>query len=418
MMRGRGGSIYFIVLGVCLLVTLIGMGAVLAARVQARVVSQTSDCGGARLYARSGIELGTYLANQANFRSTYSNGVWLSGQHIGDGSFTLSGVNATANLPLNNEDTDPVNLTVTGYKGAAVHITQVQLVSRPVPLGCLETSADFGGGVTLGTLLSQANVTCFSNPPLSTNGLLTTAMANLNGRFEAAGGFSIGLLTGGTYTTKTISSPRALPDPAHAFDYYKMHGTSIPPSSVYSASAGGYVLQNCVLSATANPFGPANTQGIYVIDFGTLGGAITIQNCQIAGTLVVLNALSGSNVAGSVSWSAAVSNYPCLMVQCVAGSSLSLQYTNAPLAASAIGVSGTQTYASAINGLIYCSGDVTVANTVTITGVLIANGALTCSGGTMNLTYNGIYDKNPPPGFCQTPVRMVPAGGTFAQATN
>ena len=429
-MRSHRGNIYFLVLSVCLLVAMIGLGAVLAARAQTRAVSQTADFDEARLYARSGVELGTWLANQANFRNTYSNGAWITRQKLGNGTLTISGSNSNPNLPLNNSDTDPVILSAIGYKGIAVHQTQVQLVARPQALSCLQTCADFGNSVTLGTITSQVTLTC--NKPFSTNSNLNAVLASLNGPLESAGLLTVQLGCTGTYTTTTIS-PRSLPDPNHVFDYYKAHGTAIPVSSLPPGKSGGYVIQNCLLSPGNNPFGATDPQGIYVLDLGSAGNTITIQNCRIVGTLVVLNAATGSQVAGSVNWAPAVSNYPCLLVQSVTGASFGLQYSNAALSESSAGVNlnppstpyngtsnttTTDSFPSLINGLIYCSGDLAASNYVTVNGVLIVNGGLTWTAGTMSLTYSGIYAKNPPAGFYQVPVPMIVSSPSFAQTAN
>ena len=425
--RRHHGSMYFMVLAICVLVAILGIGAVLAARIQARAVSQTSDFDNARLYARSGIELGTYLANQANFRSIYTNGPWITGQPMGSGRFSITGINP--NGPLNNSELDPVNLTTWGYQGIAVHKSQVTLAANPQPLPCLQNCATFGGSVSLA---GSGNLTVGGDQPLFTNGSFTATAATLNVPVQYAGSLAINAGCSGTFTTKS-SSPLALP-PATAFDFYKAHGTPISLSSL-SLSGGNYTLQNCVLGPASNPFGgTTNPQGIYVIDCGSLGASITVTNCRIVGTLVILSAGAGTNVQGAVNWSPAVSNYPALMVQCAAAGSLSLQYDSAVLSEGTLGVnfnpSSTpyngisnstmgDSYPSVIQGLIYCSGNVTTStNHSTIKGLLIAGGALSSSSGNLDMTWGNASYKSPPPGFYLTPVLMQVSPGSFAQGVN
>lgn len=424
----RRGSLYFIVLGICLLVSIIGTGAIMATRVQTRSVAQTADYDSARLYARSAIELGTYLANQANFRTNYSNGAWVTNQRIGDGTLTIQGTNP--NGALNNVDTDPVNLTGYGYKGMAIHKSQVTLIAKPVALNCLNGCATFGGGVSLGGLLSGPSYSF--DQPLSTNGDFTALTSTVNGQVQYSGLLSLGLLTGGSYTTKWIT-PLTLPA-GTVFDYYKSHATSIPLSSL-PTSNGCYCVQNCLLSPANNPFGSGtNAQGIYVIDGGSLGASFDITNCRIVGTLVLLNAAGNSRVEGAVNWSPAISNYPCLMVQSTLGANFTLQYDTAVLSESSIGANlnpsttpyngvsnstMTDSYPSVINGLIYCSGNlVTATKHSVVKGVIVCAGSLSSSSGTVDLTYDSTYANNPPPGFYQTPVRMVVSGSTWAQGVN
>lgn len=427
-MLRRRGSLYFLVLAICLLVSIIGTGAILATRVQSRASAQTTDYESARLYARSAIELGTYLANQANFRTTYSNGTWVANQPIGDGTLTIQGVDP--NGPLNTLDTDPVNLTGYGYKGLSVHKSQATLIAKPVALNCLGGCATFGGGVSLGGLLSGPTVDC--DQPLSTNGGFTALTSVINGPIQYAGLLSLNLLTGGSYTTKSIS---ALTLPAGTvFDYYKAHGTSIPLSSLPTAN-GNYCVQNCLLSPASNPFGGGiNAQGIYVIDGGSLGASFQVTNCRIVGTLVLLNAAGSTQVSGAVNLAPAISNYPCLMVQSQLGANFTLQYDTAVLSENSCavnfnpsttpynGVSNTtttDTYPSVINGLIYCSGNlVTASKHSTVKGVIVCGGSLSSSSGTLDMTYDSTYANNPPPGFYQTPVKMVVSGTTWAQGVN
>ena len=416
------------VLAVCLLVSIIGTGAILAVRVQTRSVSQTNDYDKARLYARSAIELGTYIANQANFRNNYSNGTWVANQPIGDGTLTIQGTDP--NGALNNTDIDPVNLTGYGYRGAAVHKSQVTLVAKPVGLNCLNGCATFGGGVSLGGLLSGPTIDC--DQPFSTNGGFTALTSTINGTIQYAGLLSLNLLTGGNYTTKSIS-PLTLPG-STVFDYYKAHGTSIPLSSL-PTSNGSYCVQNCLLSPASNPFGSGtNSQGIYIIDGGALGATFDITNCRIVGTLVLLNTSGSSRVEGAVNLAPAISNYPCLMVQSQAGANFTLQYDNAALTESSCGTNlnppgtpyngisnNTQTdsYPSIINGLIYSTGNlVTASKHSTVKGVIVCAGSMSSSSGTLDLTYDSTYVTNPPPGFYQTPVKMVVSGGTWAQGVN
>src|SRR5438552_2277477 len=120
----RSGGVYFAVIGVCLLVGVITIGALAAARIQARATSTGGDSDEARLYARAAVELGVLYANQSGFRNTYTNGAWVTNQTIGGGTLSVQGVNP--NGALNNSDTDPVVLTATGVKGQARHMTQVR----------------------------------------------------------------------------------------------------------------------------------------------------------------------------------------------------------------------------------------------------------------------------------------------------
>src|SRR5947209_13994656 len=83
----RRGGVYFAVIGACLIVAVIAMGALMAARLQGHGAATGGDADEARLYARAGIELGVLFANQSGFRQNYSNGTWVPSQAVGGGTF-------------------------------------------------------------------------------------------------------------------------------------------------------------------------------------------------------------------------------------------------------------------------------------------------------------------------------------------
>jgi hypothetical protein len=386
------GSIYFLVLAVCLLVAMIGVTAVLTARVQLRTLGHSSDSDTARLYARSAIELGAYIANQTNFRTTFNNGTWIRGQPIGDGTFDIAGTNP--NGLLGHWDTDPITLTGTGYKGVALHKTQVQLLAHPQPLSCLGVMVDALQNTSLGGS-TQGTTT------ISSNGNITSTASMGATNLEAVG--SISNQHPGTGTVTQGISPRLMPSASTVYDYYKKFGTAVS----YSSS-----INSVVLSPTQNDLGGAtNPQGIYVID--CRGGNITLSNSRIMGTLVLLNC-NTMQISGSMSFAPAVTNFPVLLVQ---GNAVCNMSNNAVVIGGLLGLLFTTQYPSQIQGLTYVSGNANITGNATLDGALIIGGAATLNA-TFSLTYESIYASNPPPGFYQTPVPMIMSKSSFAQAVN
>lgn len=390
--RSSTGSIYFLVLAVCLLVAMIGVTSVLTARVQMRTVGHSADSDKARLYARSAIELGAYLSNQSNFRTTYGNGTWIEGQVIGDGSLGIWGTDP--NGALNHWDTDPINLTGIGYKGIAVHKTQVQLLARPQPLSCV------------GVMLDAANIISLAGSTLGTttissNGNITSSAALGATNLEAVG--TISNQSPGTGTVTQGITPRLLPNAATVYDYYKKFGTAVSYAST---------INSVMLSPTHNDLGATlDPQGIYVMDCG--GAGTTLSNSRIVGTLVLLNC-STLQISGSVSFAPAVSNFPVLLVQGNAACNLS---SNPVSLGGLLGILFPQQYPSQIQGLVYVSGDTSIQGNATFDGAVILGGAATLNA-TFSLTYESIYLANPPPGFYRTPVPMIVSKTSFSQAVN
>ncbi|MEE9211832.1 MAG: hypothetical protein V3U29_04180 [Phycisphaeraceae bacterium] len=123
----RRGSAYVMFLGVSMIVMVIGLSALLAARVQNRVATGTSDLTPARLYALSAIDMGFFLIRQAptTWKGSFAAGFLPTKQPIGNGTFSLE---ATF---IDDGDGDPLNdlmlMTGIGVAGRARYKLQVQL---------------------------------------------------------------------------------------------------------------------------------------------------------------------------------------------------------------------------------------------------------------------------------------------------
>ena len=115
----RRASIYVAVLGTAILVTVIGLSALMTIRIERTYSEGTSDLAQARMHARSAIEIGIHrIDTDLDWRNTYVSGVpWEEDQPIGNGTYTLEGVDQDGNLA--DDNTDPVVLTGTGVQGQA-----------------------------------------------------------------------------------------------------------------------------------------------------------------------------------------------------------------------------------------------------------------------------------------------------------
>jgi hypothetical protein len=122
------------------LVTVIGLSALLAARVELRASQTTNSIAEARLHARSAIEMALELMNtSANWRSTHTNNVWTTDRDIGPaGSFAYKFVDP-ADGDLANNLADPVKLYGRGVVGetARVYSLQVEFDASAIPTNLL-----------------------------------------------------------------------------------------------------------------------------------------------------------------------------------------------------------------------------------------------------------------------------------------
>ncbi|UCD48765.1 MAG: hypothetical protein JSW27_14670, partial [Phycisphaerales bacterium] len=122
------GSIYLHVLGASLLVTIIGLAALSAVRLQTRATQWAGDAAEARACAVSAVELGLlHVAQDPNWRTTWPHGAWLTDKILGSGLFALEGMDPRDG-DLTDSEYEPLILTGTGSKGIARHRTQVTLV--------------------------------------------------------------------------------------------------------------------------------------------------------------------------------------------------------------------------------------------------------------------------------------------------
>lgn len=88
--RPPRGSAYVLILTSAMVVTLMGLAALTAVRLQLRGAVDTADVGQARLNALTAIEIGLLTLNgDPDWRSNFSSGNWITDQSNGDGAFSL-----------------------------------------------------------------------------------------------------------------------------------------------------------------------------------------------------------------------------------------------------------------------------------------------------------------------------------------
>lgn len=398
-----------------MVITVIGLSALMLARVERSSAEGTADLSTARFYAQSAIEMGQhYIRQNSTWRDIFSNGEWLADQQIGTGTYTLEGIDPTDG-DLNDSATDPLLLRGTGFEGQSRYKLQVTMVSKSNALTCLEVAMHAGSSMTFSSANVQSNLVT-----ISANGSVTTASSMIYPKVEA-----VGTISGTGYQSSITPGITARTMPAASvFDSYILNGTPILITSIPSVQ-GVKTIEKGVLSSGVNPYGlgQKNANGIYVID--CLLGNLRIRNCRIVGTLVILNPGTFS-IQNSVNWEPGVANYPSLLVR----GNAEIAFTNSQLSEGATGanynppgtpylgasnLSTTDVYPSEIKGLVYASGNVSAKNYVTIDGVLVVGSTLSTGPSlTMSLTYRSIFYDNPPPGFGGAP-EMVISPGTWKQ---
>ncbi len=227
----------------------------------------------------------------------------------------------------------------------------------------------------------------------------------------------------GTATVATVK----LVTPTTA-DYY-MDDASLLDTG-YTANT--YYMDRVLLSPSVNPFGAANTNGIYIIDCGSKD--VIVQNCRIVGTLVFTNIKDNKSpyIQGSMIWEPAISNYPAVLSagvvnlavtstapnESVLGFNMNPAGTPYPYDGGTTNETLTDAYPARITGLVYSQDELNFSGAPNITGVVVANSKINVTGTSLTLTYSGIYLSNPPPGFDVGTFTMLVVPGTWQRTVN
>jgi Tfp pilus assembly protein PilX/cytoskeletal protein CcmA (bactofilin family) len=217
--RPSRGSIYITVLGAAMLVTLIGLSAMLVIQLQDRAAAGVNDSAEARLYARAGLEMGMYWIRADPFWRTHKgNGVWATDVPIGGGTFSLE-ASDPVDGSIQTGVSDPVVLTSTGVKGQARYRMQVKVETAQAMGNCLEVSMHAGNDLIIdGATLNSDQIISANHDTNGQNG------AQIYADVEA-----VNNIKGGTYNKaiRTGITARTMPNTATVLSYYLANGTPI-----------------------------------------------------------------------------------------------------------------------------------------------------------------------------------------------
>jgi hypothetical protein len=140
------GSAYVAVLGMSMIITVIGLSAVMATRIQTRTVNADRDMARAAFAGRSIIEIATHrIVNDASWRSTYTNDTWTADETLNELVFSYKLVDEEDGN-LTDDTTQPVRLYARTTVDNAVRIYSVVL-ETPANANLL-ANADFEVGIT------------------------------------------------------------------------------------------------------------------------------------------------------------------------------------------------------------------------------------------------------------------------------
>lgn len=398
----RRASIYVLALGTALLVTVIGVSAVMTVRTRQEATSGSNDFVAARYYAQTAVEIGMYtMAVDPDWRTNLSNGVWISKSTFGDGSITLRGEDPADN-DLGDDESERVVLTGSGICGPSRYHLQVTLVPPLEPLEALNTCLHAAGGISVEWTI-QLNAT---GAPVSTNAALQN-WGYVNSDVEALLIQTVRAING---TVTTGAAAKAAPN-ADVFDKYVALARQIPfPGNI----------NGVVLAKTVNPVGGGvSPDGIYYIDTG--GSDIWIQTSRLECTLLINTQGATAHVANQIFARPASPEYPALVVKGNLNVGLDSghplreweTYRNYnPPQAPYEGLFDTDTsdeYPSEIRGLVHATGNFRCEDYSKIVGAVICEGLATCED-RLDLEHTPSLYASPPLHYTHYGVPIVEPG--------
>lgn len=395
----RRGSLYIAILAVATIVSIIGISAIHVARLHLTGTMADSDRYNARLLAMSAIEhaLAEFNTNP-DWETDYVPGTEYppTPPSVNGGSFVWKLID------LGNQQRHVEGI---GRVGDASCVLRVSLGTAG---DWLECGLLCGSDVTVGESGKASNFTV-EGAPVCSNSIFTNNMGITTADVEAQ---EINGTINGSQTAP--AAKRTLPPPDDVFAYYVANGTPL----------GTNQIQRQLISPYQNPYGSTNPDGIYVIDAN--GGSVSIRECRIVGTLVVLNA-TDVEISEQVNWEPAWPNFPALMVQ----GDINCRLIDGALEESSeqVNFNPPQTpfqsvtdstlddsYPSAIAGIVYCTGNLSVDGNnngyeAVFDGLIIVNGSCVIEReANVVIVYNAAHFDAPPPGFASGLSNQIQSG--------
>jgi hypothetical protein len=302
----------------------------------------------------------------------------------------LTGIDPTDG-DLANSEYNPLVLTGSGTKAATCHYAEVTLLAIVEPLEALNTCLHASGLLKI----NGGKQIIAVGAPISTNGQLDND-GTIDGDAEAGSVDTTGTITG----TLTVPAPSKRMPAANVIHDYIAKATVIPFSGT---------IDKQVLTPTCNPWGPANSDGVYYIDTG--GNDLTIKDSRILGTLVIYTGPKKVVLDNAVFLRRYRSDYPVLIVDgnaeikihscdySLSEDSLSTNFN--PIGAPYLGVSDEDTddtYPNVIQGLVHVTGALRLQQTARIEGAVICESSVSCED-LNTIVHDPALYASPPEGY-------------------
>ncbi len=381
----RRGSAYIIVLSTVMLVTLTTAGGMALLGGYGRLAASAQQRLRVQVLAESALVLGVTALEQALAGTPLADGQTLIAPRTYRGATLQAGLESPFNAQAFWTLNQPVTVRASASAGSAHQILSAMIEPRVSALPIYATAMYAGG-----TLAFQ-NVRFVTRGTVGSNGGVTLSGSAVGADIETAG-----VLTGSgvTGTVRTRQQPYAMPDTSALLGWLQGVG------STTNASVAGTNF-NRVLISPEHALGPTkNALGVYILD--CMNQTVTIRDSRIYGTLVLLNPGAGSVIDRSTYIAPADPALPALVVQ----GSISIQLSATKLSESSHGrnfnppgapyngttnITQLDTYPSAIEGLVYATGNLLIGGTSTFLGPVYAAGNISVTGSSSSSSGSGSF---------------------------
>ena len=353
----------------------------------------------ATVYAELGVRHALSFTEQSpNWRELLTSGPWLQDIPAGQATYSLTGIDPVDG-ELSDNPEDPVTLTCTATIDGISRTVQVTAEQQSCEL--LEYAAVSGANMIItddadvdGDITSNANISkkidwCF-----------------ISGNAEAVGTIEHATDIGGTVSEGI--DPKLFPDDMTILNTYLPNAENIPFDPT---------LQRFMLTPESSPYGNTNADGLYAVNCANR--KITIRDCRVIGTLILLQPGPGSVLTEGVIWQTARPDYPAIIIMDGEFTIATAAVLNEGALGFDINLPGEPGYGSSfdafwtfIHGLVYSNTDLIVSYDTTVYGTVISAGQLTLRWNS-NCEYDPAILETPPLGFRDTP--LVSIAGTWRQ---
>jgi hypothetical protein len=228
----RRGGVYIAVLGAALVISLLGLSALVGQRIQNRLVTASADIRQAQLNANTAVELALLSMKQENnWRTARPHGNWFVNRPATAGTCTAN-VTDPIDSDLANNSTDPVTVLGIGYSGDAEQRLKATFDTFTTPISSLRSAIAVGDTIDL------------HNDTLRTQGLISASTVSASSS-QVYGNVEAITVSGSTYnsTTTQINAAKrpTMPNWSSVFDYYRTNGTEIPYGSLPATPSSNFV---------------------------------------------------------------------------------------------------------------------------------------------------------------------------------